>query len=167
MPKKAQMRMDKASMALQWAIYSFMPESTASRHDPSNLALQLGLSLSSNILLPLAAELGLKGLKQKESLVSCYERTHDLLCLFRSLSDANQEKLAMRFQKYIVDDPKTQHSDPNLESFFENHRDDFVQWRYLDDNVDNLSSVRIEFHYVICAILDEVYSDDVGTELTQ
>ncbi len=162
MTKEIPIRMDKASMALQWAVYSFMPESIALRNDPSNEALQLGLILSSNILLALSAELALKGLKQKETSVHGYEHTHDLLFLFRSLSDANQGKLAMRFQKYIDEDPKTQNADTSLESFLEKHRDDFVQWRYLDGNVDGLSSAPIEFHYVICAILDEVYSDDVG-----
>lgn len=160
-------RMDKSAMALQWAIYSVMPESKPLSLRKNNPALELGLILASNILLPLAVELGLKGLKQKETSVHCYELTHDLLRLFRSLSDANQEKLTVRFQKYIARDPKTQNTDPSLESFLKNHRDDFVQWRYLDGDVDNMSSVRIEFHYAICAILDEVYSDNVGMELTQ
>lgn len=154
------MRMDKAAMALQWAIYSFMPESKVPIPKASNLALELGLELSSNILLPLAAELGLKGLKQKETSAQSYKRTHDLLCLFRSLSRQTQEKLSVRFQIYMDDDVKMQHRDSSIESFLKNHRDDFAQWRYLDGNSDSLASARIEFHYIICAILDEIYSDD-------
>ena len=147
-------------MAIQWAIYSFMPESKALGPKPKNLALELGLELSSNILLPLAAELGLKGLKQKETSVHCYKLTHDLLCLFRSLSDETQEKLSIRFQKYMGDDESMQRKESDMESFLERHRQDFVEWRYLDGDLDHLASARIEFHYIVCAILDEIYSDE-------
>ena len=167
MTKKPRIRMDKAAMALQCAIHSFIPESTKLNRRTDNLALELGFTLSSNILLPLAAELGLKGLQQKETSVHGYKRTHDLLCLFYSLHHATQEKLSIRFQKYIEEDPKTQHTNPSMESFLENHRDDFVQGRYLDGDVDNLSSARIGFHYIVCAILDEVYSNDSATEAVE
>ena len=153
-------RMDKTAMALQWAIHSFMPESRALGTEPSNAALSLGLEVASNILLPLTAELALKGLKQKEASLDSYERTHDLLCLFRSLSDDTQNQLAMQFRKYMEDDPRTRDRNANLEDFLEKHRDDFVQWRYLEGDVDSLEPARIEFHYVICAALDLVYSGE-------
>ncbi len=159
MTKRLPIQMDKTALALQWAIYSFMPESKVSILSGNNQALELGLTLSSNILLPLAAELALKGLKQKDSSAYGYKRTHDLLCLFESLSDATQEKLSMRFQRYMEDDVKMKHRDSRMESFLEKHRDDFVQWRYLEDDLDNLASARTEFHYIICAILDEIYAD--------
>ena len=160
MTKRSPIRMDKAAMALQWAIYSFMPESKALSSKANNLALELGFHLSSNILLPLAAELGLKGLKQKETSVHCYKRTHDLLCLFWSLSDVTQGKLSIRFQTYMDDDEKMHHKESSMESFLKKHRLDFVEWRYLDGDLDKLASSRIEFHYIICAILDEIYSDE-------
>ena len=58
MTKRPPLRMDKAAMAIQWAIHSFIPESLNPK--AKNLALEVGLELSSNILLPLAAKLGHK-----------------------------------------------------------------------------------------------------------
>ncbi len=46
-----------------------------------------------------------------------------------------------------------------MESFLEKHRDDFVQWRYLDGDLENLASARTEFHYIINAIPDEIYAN--------
>ncbi|MYB39950.1 hypothetical protein F4X86_01475 [Candidatus Saccharibacteria bacterium] len=152
--------MDKVAMALQWAIHSFMPGPIALTRDPNNQALQLGLGLSSDILLPLAAELGLKGLKQKETSIRDYERTHDLLRLFKSLSDGAQESLSARFRGHMSGDIKMRDRNRCLEKFLGEHRNDFTEWRYLDGNLGELHSARLEFHYAICAILDEVYSAD-------
>ena len=132
-------------MALQVAIFSFMPESEAKRPEVDKLALELGLSLSSNILLPLAVELGLKGLKQKETSVDCYKHTHDLLSLFQSLSDETQDCLSARFQKCMDHDVRMQPKESDMKSFLERHRQDFVKWRYLDCDLDHLVSARREF----------------------
>ena len=79
------MRMDKIAMALQWAIYDFMPESQRPSSGRDAIALNLGLLLASNILLPLATELALKGLHQKEAPDAEPEHTHNLSRLFQTL----------------------------------------------------------------------------------
>ena len=56
-----QVEMDKMAMAIQHAIHLIRGEKS------NTLVLNLGIQLSTNILLPLAAELALKGLKQKET----------------------------------------------------------------------------------------------------
>lgn len=102
----------------------------------------------------------MKGLIQKEASASSFERTHDLLRLYRSLSDDTQSRLSERFRNYVDDDPKTRNRDASLEVFLENHRDDFVQWRYLEGDLGSLASARIEFHYVVCAALDLIYAPE-------
>lgn len=154
------LRMDKTAMALQWAVYSFMPESRMPGEKPNTPALELGLEVASNILLPLTAELAFKGLKQKEASAISYERTHDLLRLFRSLSDGTQSRLSELFRNYVDDDPKMRNRNASLEVFLENHKDDFVQWRYLEGDLESLASARIEFHYVVCAALDLIYAPE-------
>ena len=146
-------------MSLQWAIYSFMPDSIVLSHDPTSQGLQSGLSLSSNIQLQIAAELALKGLKQKDTSVDGYDHTKNQPCLFRSLSDVNQEKISMRFQNCIMKDPNTQHTNPNMGSFLKSHPDDFIQWRHLHIDIDDLASAQIAIHYIICPLPGAIYSD--------
>ena len=147
-------------MALQWAIYRFMPESERVNIPISgNEALQVGLTLSSNILLPLTAELALKGLLQKHKGSKGYDRTHDLLNLYRLLPSELQSRLTGRFQQ-LIEGPHVCTSSATLEEFLDRHRRDFERWRYLDEDVKSLFAEPLAFHFAICAILDEVYSDD-------
>ena len=156
--------LDKMAMALQWAIYRFMPESERVQIPiHGNMALQLGLTLSSNILLPLTAELALKGLLQKHKGLRGYKHTHDLLKLYQSLPSEVQCRLTGRFRQ-LIQGPLVSNNSATLEEFLVRHRCDFERWRYLDDDVEDLVAEPLGFHAAICAILDLVYSDHPACE---
>ena len=151
------MTFDKPAMALQWAIFSFTPESGLL--ESKSTAHYLGMEIASNILLPLTTELALKGLKQGEIPDCEVLRTHDLLRLFRSLSPETRASLSTRFMEYVSDDSNIWPKPASLLAFLEEHRNDFVEWRYLEGELHGLNSAKSAFHYCICAVLDEVYSD--------
>ena len=164
MTTREPLTLDKIAMALQWAIYRSMPESERiGIHLAGNMALQLGLILSSNILLPLTAELALKGLLQRHKGRSEYERTHDLLKLYQSLPPEVQSRLTERFQQ-LIEGPRAYTDSATIQEFFATHRNDFERWRYLDDDVGGVISEPLGFHLAICAVLDQVYPDDPAGE---
>ena len=164
MTAREPLTLDKIAMALQRAIYRFMPEPERVNIPlGGNMALQLGLTLSSNILLPLAAELALKGLLQKHKGLREYEHTHDLLKLYQSLPSEVQSRLTGRFRQ-LLEGPLVYTNSATLEEFLAKHRCDFERWRYLDDDVEDLVAEPLGFHLAICAILDQVYSDDPACE---
>ena len=141
--------MDKMAMAIQHAVHLMHGVKSTTQ------VLNLGIQVSKNILLPLTAELALKGLKQKETTCDDFVRTHDLVELFQDVSSDAQDRVDRRFRCYMSQDDETKNNNVNLRQFFEQHRNDFVGWRYLEDKP--LSPAFKEFQYAICAILDEVY----------
>ena len=155
MSNKKQIRMDKMAMALQHAVHLMREER------PNTLVLDLGIQLSTNILLPLMTELALKGLKQKETTSDGFTKKHDLLKLFQDVSSDAQSRVNERYQRYLSEDDETKDKNHDIRRFLEDHKDDFVEWRYLeDDKVGSLLPAYKEFQYAICAILDEVYEGD-------
>ena len=125
MTAREPLTLDKIAMALQWAIYRFMPESERVNIPlGGNMALQLGLTLSSNMLLPLTAELALKGLLQKYRGREEYEHTHDLLKLYQSLPSEIQSRITRRFQQ-LIEGPLVCTGSTTIEEFFARHRSDF------------------------------------------
>ena len=156
MSNKKQVEMDKIAMALQHAIHLMRGEKT------DTLVLNLGIQISINILLPLTAELALKGLKQKETTPDGFTKIHDLVKLFQDVSPDAQRRVNERFERYLSQDDETKNTNLDIWRFFEDHRKDFEEWRYLDDDdkVGSLIPAYKEFHYTICAILDEVYEGD-------
>ena len=145
------------AMALQWAVHYFKP-SPSINLQPENRALEIGLELSANIILPLALELGLKALKEQETSPGEFKRTHDLLDLFQELSPQLQRRLSTRFRQYVSDDRQVCPSTSGLEGFVEKHRTDFVDWRYLEgEATEDLKAAQREFQYALCAVLDEAY----------
>ena len=155
MSNKKQVGMDKMAMALQHAVHLMRGER------PNTLVLNLGIQLSINILLPLTAELALKGLKQKETTTDGLTKTHDLMDLFQHVSSDAQSRVNESFQRYLSQDDETNDKKLDIWQFLEEHRDDFVEWRYLeDDKVASLIPAYKEFQYAISAILDEVYEGD-------
>ena len=155
MSNKKQVEMDKMAMALQHAVHLMRGER------PNTQVLNLGIQLSINILLPLTAELALKGLKQKETTPDGFTKTHDLVKLFQHVSSDAQSRVNESFQRYLSQDDETKDKKLDIWQFPEERRDDFVEWRYLeDDKVGSLIPAYKEFQYAICAILDEVYEGD-------
>ena len=155
MTRQPKVRLDKIALAVQWACYDLMPEfrSTDTR-SPDNFVLNLGRVVANNILLPLTAELALKGLLQKIN--RNYEQKHDLHRLFISLPDSIQQSIEQRFHRYIEEvEPQ---KNTTLQEFLLKHKDDFVVWRYLEADVESLDGEPKTFHLVICAILDEVWT---------
>jgi len=147
-----QVEMDKMAMAIQHTIHLMRGEK------PTTLALDLGIQISNNILLPFAAELALKGLRQQETTPDGFIKTHDLAKLFRDVSLGAQSRSDKRFRQYMSQDDETKYKNVDLWLFFEKHRNDFVEWRYLEDTEEgSLVPVYKEFQYAICSILDEVY----------
>ena len=145
--------MDKIAMALQHAVHLMR------RQNPNTEALMLGIQLSINILLPLTTELAIKGLKQKETTPDGFIKEHDLLTLFQDVSRDAQSRVHKRFQRYVSQDDETRGKECDIWQFLEEHRDDFVDWRYLE-KPESLIPAYKEFQFAICAILDEVYQDD-------
>ena len=155
MSHNKQVEMDKMAMAIQHAVYSMR------REEYGTEILNLGIQLSINILLPLSAELALKGLKQKETTPDCFTKTHDLVRLFREVSLDAQNRVNDGFRRYMSQEDETQDKTFDLWQFLEAHRNDFGDWRYLEDaKVGSLIPAFKEFQYAICAILDEVYEGD-------
>jgi len=150
-----QVEMDKMAMAIQHAIHLMRGEK------PTTQVLDLGIQISSNILLPLTTELALKGLKQKETTPDSFIKTHDLVKLFRDVSSGAQSRADKRFRRYMSQDDETKDKNVDLWHFFESHRNDFVEWRYLEDTEEGpLVPAYKEFQYAICSILDEVYEGE-------
>ena len=155
-----QVEMDKMAMAIQHAIHLIRGEKS------NTLVLNLGIQLSTNILLPLAAELALKGLKQKETTPDGFTKTHDLMELFQDVSPDSQSRADKRFRRYMSQDDETKDKTLDLWQFLEVHRGDFVEWRYLEgDKECPLIPAYKEFQYAICAILDEVYKGDESPKI--
>ena len=150
-----QVEMDKMAMAIQHAIHLMRGEK------PTTQALDLGVQISNNILLPFTAELALKGLKQKETTPDGFVKTHDLVKLFRDVSSGSQSSTDKRFRRYMSQDDETTDKNVDLWQFFEKHSNDFVEWRYLEDTEEgSLVPAYKEFQYAICSILDEVYEGE-------
>ena len=155
-----QVEMDKMAMAIQHAVHVIRGEKS------NTLVLNLGIQLSTNILLPLTAELALKGLKQKETTPDGFSKTHDLVELFQDVSPDGQSRADKRFRRYMSQDDETNDKTLDLWQFLEVHRVDFVEWRYLEgDKEGPLIPAYKEFQYAICAILDEVYEGDESPKI--
>ena len=162
MSNNNQVGMDKMAMAIQHAIHLMR------REDYGTEVQNLGLQLSINILLPLSAELALKGLKQKETTSDSFTKTHDLARLFQEVSPDAQNRVNERFQRYMTQDGETKDKAFDLWDFLEAHRHDFEDWRYLENaKAGSLIPAYEEFQYAICAILDEGYEGNrvVGRSL--
>ena len=150
-----QVEMDKMAMAIQHAIHLLRWV------NPVTEIQFLGVHLSIDILLPLAAELALKGLKQKETTPDGFIQTHNLPVLFEDVSQSAQIRIDRKFRWYLSHDDETKDKTLDLWQFLKEHKDDFVGWRYLEeDKVESLAPTYEEFQYAICAILDEVYESD-------
>lgn len=158
MSNNNQVEMDKMAMAIQQAVHSMR------REEHGTEVQNLGIQLSINILLPLSAELALKGLKQKETTSASFTKTHDLVRLFQEVSPNAQNRVNEGFRRYMSQDGETKHKTTDLWQFLEAHRHDFEDWRYLENaKAGSIIPAYKEFQYAICAILDEVYESNAVT----
>ena len=157
MADRALQDLAKLAMALQWAAYHIMPPSQRVAVRPGQqVALDLGRTVASNVLLPLTAELALKGLVQRHRGPSGYPHTHDLLVLFETLPPEIRRSLSEHFD-YVAAD--TSAAGVALSEFLGQHRSDFERWRYLDGEVNELTADPVAFHLAVCSMLDIAFED--------
>jgi hypothetical protein len=110
--------------------------------------LALGCTYTVNFVLPFAAELGFKALITKEG--QRFERIHELLDLYTSLSQDTRQKLQREFenQRQLVGSSEIR----PFEDILAIHNSDFPRWRYLT-RAETLQKEEKELHVVISTIL--------------
>ena len=142
----------------------------AARHLDGQLAMPgiennqlevLGFGVSSIVLRAFAAELALKALYMQET-GDDPERTHNLLSLFKRLEGATQTSVEQRFERIrrqkIASGIYSGETDPLLQ-VLTNHKDDFVEWRYLQEKMGVGANTRpLVLNSVIEAAVEEYVS---------
>ena len=91
--------------------------------------IEVGKGIIQCSMLPFALECALKGLLQ--ALGKTFPRTHDLLSLFDKLPTENQEKIQTNWTAWGIFQETQKET---FRDFIETHREDFVNWRYLEVN---------------------------------
>ena len=115
----------------------------------------LGCIWVENIVIALAIELSLKALLAKECGSDLH--THDLLRLFNKLQPETQEEIETKFHEHRKEMMTLREA--SMRELLEDHRNDFVNWRYLDKNIEPLMSEGKALQITICSILD-VYNSN-------
>ena len=105
-----------------------------------------------HFLQPFGVESALKAVLQKEGTYSPSEhRTHHLYRLFMSIQDDTRDHLA---QVFFLRTQK------GLYGILKRHHDDFVKWRYLEEDAANPSDLDIAtFNTIIDACIDRLQVD--------
>ena len=97
----------------------------------------LGFFVSSVVLRAFATEIALKALYMDET-GNDPARTHNLLYLFKELKGTTQTSVEQRFERIrgqkIARGIYSGETDPLLQ-VLTNHKDDFVEWRYLQEKL--------------------------------
>lgn len=163
--KKEKLRHGQA-LAMQWVAFamqkistdvksggkiteSLLGDATTIKGTSGLETLSIGCVYVTNFVLPLAIELSLKALIEKEG--KTYPQTHNLLKLFNLLSLKTQNILEIQYHS---------HSENNLagsceclRELLENHQQDFEGWRYLDE-ASTLKREEFKLQYALTTILD-------------
>jgi HEPN domain-containing protein len=108
-------------------------------------ALQTGCTYTLNFLLPLTIELGLKALILKEN--NEPPKVHNLIKLHNNLTKETKENVQIQFRKLSEGDFK-------VIDLLEKHKNDFENWRYLDDPSNCPGGDDVMMQYLVSAILD-------------
>ena len=90
------------------------------------------------------------------------ERTHNLLCLFNNLKGTTQISVEQRFERIrrekIASGNYSGETDPLLQ-VLANHKDDFMEWRYLHEKLGVGANTRpLVLNSVIEAAVEEYAS---------
>lgn len=115
----------------------------------------LGCIWAVNIVMAFTVELALKALLIKNGVEP--RNQHDLLKLYTLLPLKTQKQLENEFRSSIQNEEVV--STETLRQLLTLHRDDFVDWRYLDKEPENLNPECRELQFAVHAILD-VYNSD-------
>ena len=115
----------------------------------------LGCIWTVNIVMAFTVELALKALLIKNGMEP--PNRHDLLELYTLLPLKTQKQLENKFRISIRNGEVV--STESLHQLLALHRDDFVGWRYLDKEPENLMPECRELQFAVHAILD-VYNSD-------
>ena len=75
-----------------------------------------------------------------------------LLELYKTLSIKTQNKIENEFTKLLQENEIV--CNVSLHQFLENHKEDFIIWRYLDNVSEKTKSELNQMQIVICAILN-------------
>ncbi len=116
---------------------------------------RLGCNWVVNIVMALTVEFALKALLIKNR-VAPHNR-HDLLKLYTQLSLETRNQLENKFRTFIENGEVI--GTDSLCQLLTSHKDDFVDWRYLDKEPENLISECRELQFAVLAILD-VYDSE-------
>ena len=121
----------------------------------------LGFFVSSVVLRAFATELALKALYMQET-GNDPERTHNLLSLFNNLKGTTQTSVEQRFERIrgekIASGNYSGETDPLLQ-VLANHKDDFMEWRYLHEKLGVGANTRpLVLNSVIEAAVEEYAS---------
>ena len=109
----------------------------------------LGCSWSVNIVTALALEMALKSLLQVA--VGKHPYIHDLLELFDAIPSDLASRLNATYRQMSA-------SEVPLRDLLETHRHDFVKWRYLDKDVQELKINFEELQLAVSAVLEHLGS---------
>ena len=116
---------------------------------------RLGCIWAVNIVIAFTVELALKALLIKNEMEP--PKQHDLLKLYTLLQLKTQNQLEDNFRISIENGEVV--GTKTLRQLLTSHRDDFVDWRYLDKELENLKSECRELQFAVHAILDVHNSD--------
>ena len=109
----------------------------------------LGCTWMMHVAAPLGVELALKALLQREGQDSW---GHDLVALYDELPDPVRDRVEAEYRSL---------NQGTLRDLLVAHKDDFVEWRYLDKwPLPSASAVR-DLQFAICAVLN-VYNSGQG-----
>ena len=102
-----------------------------------------------NVAAPFGVELALKALLQREGRDSW---RHDLVCLYDQLPDPVRDRVEAEYRSL---------NQGTLRELLVAHKDDFVEWRYLDKWPPPSASAVRDLQFAICAVLN-VYNSGQG-----
>lgn len=112
--------------------------------------LELGCVWTQYIIIPFGIELALKALLVKET--GNHPDIHDLMKLYSRLQADTRAAIEQDY-KNLLDGWKSK----PLPQLLEEHKDDFVRWRYLDET-DNLSAEDPRLLQLVLSALLDVYN---------
>jgi len=128
---------------------SLLGDATTIKGTSGLKTLSVGCMYVTNFVLPLAIELSLKALIEKEG--NTYPQTHNLLKLFNLLSSKTQNILETQYHLHSENDLVG--TCKCFKELLENHQQDFEEWRYLDE-ASKLKREEFKLQYALTTILD-------------
>ena len=118
-----------------------------------------GCFFSAILLRAFAAEVALKGLYAQETGKEA-DRIHDLSKLFRELRPATRNFLNQRFQRIRQRTPAYDGRPKTIEQVLVDHKDDFVDWRYVFEKQDDCHVELLDLEPAVEAIIEE-YAENI------